>query len=159
LLGRPPYPAALIRRVAQVCGLAGTSRVLDLGCGPGPLALALAPLVGEVVGIDPEPEVLRVAREEAVRAGLRIEVREGASDDLGAAPGVFRLVVIGRAFHWMDRQQTLLGLDQLIEPEGAVVLFDDNHPKVPDNRWVETFDRLIDHHAGADPARAARRAP
>src|SRR5262245_29320373 len=99
LQGRPPYAAALIRRVAQLCGVGPASRVLDLGCGPGSLALAFAPLVGQVVGIDPEPEMLRVAREDVARAGLRIDYREGSSRELGTDLGRFRLVVIGRAFH------------------------------------------------------------
>ena len=157
--GRPPYAATLIRRLVELCGVGTTRRVLDLGCGPGPLALAFAPLVGEVVGIDPEPEMLRIARETAARAGLRIEFREGSSRDLGADLGTFRVVVIGRAFHWMDRQETLLRLDRTIEPGGSVVLFRDDHPKVPDNRWVDTFERLIDCYAEAEAARAGRRAP
>jgi ubiquinone/menaquinone biosynthesis C-methylase UbiE len=159
LKGRPPYAADLIRRVVQLCGVGPTSRVLDLGCGPGPLALAFAPLVGEVIGIDPEPEMLRVAREEAARAGVSVGFREGSSRELGADLGTFRLVAIGRAFHWMNRQETLLRLDRILEPEGAVVLFGDDHPKVPDNRWVAAFERLIDRYAAADTARATRRAP
>src|SRR5262245_42929138 len=159
LSGRPPYATSLIRRVVQVCDINTACRVLDLGCGPGPLALAFAPFVGEVIGIDPEPEMLRIAREEAARAGLRIEFREGSSCDLGTEPGMFHLVVIGRAFHWMDRQATLVHLDRIIEPEGAVVLFGDDHPKVPDNHWGETFERLIDRHAEADTAIATRRGP
>lgn len=157
LPGRPPYATALIRRVAQLCGVGTASRVLDLGCGPGPLALAFAPLVGEVVGIDPEPEMLRVAREEAARAGHRIEFREGTSRELGADLGTFGLVVIGRAFHRMDREETLLRLDRIVEPGGAIALFGDDHPEVPDNRWGETFGRLIDRYAEGDAVRPGAR--
>ncbi len=159
LRGRPPYAAQLIRRVAQLCGLGTRHRVLDLGCGPGQLALAFAPLAGSVVGLDPEPEMLRVATAEAARAGLPVEFRARSSADLGPDLGRFFLVVMGRAFHWMDRPETLRRLDQLVEPGGAVVLFGDYHPPVPDNRWVEEFDALIDRYAADDPARAARRAP
>jgi SAM-dependent methyltransferase len=151
----PARPTALIRRVVQLCGLGPAHRVLDLGCGPGQLAPAFAPFVGQVIGIDPEPEMLRVARGEAGRAGLRIEFREGSSYDLG----MFRTVVIGRAFHWMDRQDTLARLGKLIERGGAVVLLGDGHPKVPQNAWAEALERLTDRYAQADTARAARRAP
>jgi SAM-dependent methyltransferase len=160
LRGRPPYAAALIRRVVQFCGLDRTHRVLDLGCGPGQLAMAFAPFVGQVIGMDPEPEMLMIARSESARASLPpIEFRQGSSHELSTDLGVFRLVAIGRAFHWMDRQDTLVGLDTIIEPRGAVVLFSDEHPKVPDNHWVEIFERLIDRYAAADVARKARRAP
>ena len=56
--GRVPYASALIRRVAEVTGLGLEHRVLDLGCGPGPLARGFAPLVGEVIAVDPSPEML-----------------------------------------------------------------------------------------------------
>src|SRR5262249_60601 len=150
---------ALIRRVVQLCGVGPTSRILDLGCGPGTLACAFAPLVGEVIGIDPEPEMLRVAREEAARAGVRVVVGEGSSRGLGTNLGAVHLVASGRGLQWMDREETLLRLDRIVEPEGAVVLFGDDHPKVPDNCWVEAFGRLIDRYAGADTAREERRAP
>jgi SAM-dependent methyltransferase len=159
LRGRPAYAHGLIRRVAQLCQLGHTDRVLDLGCGPGQLALAFAPLAGQVVGLDPEPEMLRAAREQAARAGLPAEFRGGSSLDLCPALGTFRLAVIGRAFHWMDRPETLRRLDRIVGPEGAVVLFGDRHPQVPDNRWRGAFEGLIDRYAAGDEARAARRAP
>jgi SAM-dependent methyltransferase len=159
LHGRPPYAKGLIGRVAQLCQLGPVSRLLDLGCGPGALALEFAPLVGQVVGIDPEPEMLHIARQEAARAGPRIDFRLGSSEELGADLGAFQLVVIGRAFHWMDREQTLACLDRLVEPDGAVALFKDSHPKVPENRWLEAFDELTDRYAQADLTRAHRRGP
>src|SRR5260370_27361440 len=60
--GRVPYAPALIRRVAEVTGLGSQHRVLDLGCGPGPLARSFASLAREVVAIDPSPEMLTAAR-------------------------------------------------------------------------------------------------
>ena len=60
--GRVPYAPALNRRVAEATGLTARHRVLDLGCGPGMLARGLAPFVGEVVAMDPSPEMLAVAR-------------------------------------------------------------------------------------------------
>ena len=65
LQGRPPYAPILIRRVVQICGLDGSERLLDLGCGPGQIAFALAGHVREAVGIDPEPAMLALARSRA----------------------------------------------------------------------------------------------
>jgi protein-L-isoaspartate O-methyltransferase len=50
-------------------GLGGT-RVLDLGCGWGRLSLALAPLAGQVIGLDREPALVKEARRRAAAAGL-----------------------------------------------------------------------------------------
>src|SRR5947209_7966494 len=92
LQGRPHYADALIRRVVELCGLRPTDRLLDLGCGPVQLAVAFAPFVGLVVGMDPEPAMLGVAREHAARAGRPVELRQGSSGDVGPDLGSFRMV-------------------------------------------------------------------
>ncbi|WP_026871479.1 class I SAM-dependent methyltransferase [Inquilinus limosus] len=161
LQGRPPYAAGLFPRIARTCGLGlgPDHRVMDLGCGPGQIAVALAPLAGEVVGIDPEPEMLAVAAEAAERAGVRVTWHQGSSYDLGPQFGRFRLVTMGRSFHWMDRAETLRRLDAMIDPGGAVVLIHDDHPKVPDNRWVQTYRELLDRYSEDDPDRQLRKSP
>jgi SAM-dependent methyltransferase len=155
LAGRPPYAGLLIQRVAATAGLGPGDRVLDLGCGPGQLARAFAPLAGEVVAMDPEPEMLRVAAEAS--AGMdAMRFVSGGSADLPAGLGRFRLVVMGRSFHWMDRAATLRVLDGMIEPGGAVALFNTAHATVPDNAWVARYDAVRRRHAGDDPDRPRR---
>lgn len=158
LAGRPAYPERLITTVAQLCGLRPTGRVLDLGCGPGQLALAFAPLAGAVLAVDPEPEMLALCQAQIEAGGYRhVEARPGSSQDLDAGLGQFDLVLIGRAFHWMDRVATLRQLDRLVVPGGAVVLFADRHPRLPANAWLATFDEIVERYAAADPARALRK--
>lgn len=122
---------------------------MDLGCGPAQLARGFAPFVREVVAIDPEPEMLRVARAASKGIG-NIVFREASSADLSAALGRFRLVVMGRSFHWMDRAETLRRLDGLIEPGGAVALFRDTHPELADNAWYPAYRALLRGYAGDD---------
>lgn len=62
LSGRPSYSSLLIRRVVELCALNSTHKMLDLGCGPGQLAMAFAPLVRELRALDPEPEMLEIGR-------------------------------------------------------------------------------------------------
>jgi SAM-dependent methyltransferase len=155
LAGRPPYAGLLIQRVAATVGLGSGHRVLDLGCGPGQLARAFAPLVRDVVAVDPEPEMLRVAAGASAGVGNVTFVR-GGSADLPARLGRFRLVVMGRSFHWMDRAATLRVLDGMIEPGGAVALFHTKHAEVPENAWVARYDAVRRRYAGDDPDRPQR---
>lgn len=156
--GRPAYAPLLIQRVAAAAGLGDDDRVLDLGCGPGQLGIAFAPFAREVVAIDPEPEMLACAGTTAEEAGVRLTLVEGSSYDLGPDLGRFRLVVIGRAFHWMDRAATLEALDRLIEPDGAVVLFHAEASRIPENAWRADFDAVIERFSGPD-GRAPRHGP
>ena len=135
---------------------ARSGRVLDLGCGPGQLALAFAPFAADVLAVDPEPEMLRLARQAA--GGVPIRFLQASSYDLGPAFGRFHLAVMGRSFHWMERAETLRRLDAMIEPGGAVALFGDTHPELPDNAWRAPWREVLERYrdpAGERPQRGA----
>jgi SAM-dependent methyltransferase len=75
------------REALDDLGLPSRDRILDVGCGTGELTRVLAAEAGdcEVVGVDADPSLLRVAREETglpVVAGdaLRLPVRDGGVD-------------------------------------------------------------------------------
>jgi len=155
LAGRPPYAPRLIRHVARLTGLGPDHRVLDLGCGPGMLAGAFAPLAREVIAMDPEPEMLRIAEAEFGEAG-RISFVRGSSFDLSPAPGPFRLVTMGRSFQWMDRPDTIRRLDALIEPDGAIALFNSGHRDAPDTEWIAPYRDLVRRYAADDRTHVKR---
>src|SRR5918992_5156522 len=69
--GRLPYPTELATAFQEELGLDGSGRLLDVGCGTGEIALHLAPLYDEVVGLDADEEMIAEAREEARRQGYR----------------------------------------------------------------------------------------
>ncbi|MFT4064595.1 class I SAM-dependent methyltransferase [Paraburkholderia sp.] len=157
LMGRPAYSPQLIRRVAQSCELRGSHRLLDLGCGPGQLSLAFSSWVGAGLALDPGEDMLRIAA--GLGAGLapNIAYRNGSSYDLSPALGQFRLAVIGRAFHWMDRPDTLARLDALIEPHGAVALFSTSLVTDAPIAWLAPYRALIEEYGSDDPARMQRK--
>jgi SAM-dependent methyltransferase len=157
--GRPAYAPALFDRVAERVGLNRDHAVLDLGCGPGQLAMGFARFAGAVTAIDPEPEMLRIAAADAAEAGITIRFIEGSSYDIGPDLGRFRLTAIGRAFHWMDRADTLQRLDGMIEPGGALVLFGDRHPEVAENTWRGVYNTVLDGYSAEDSARRQRKGP
>src|SRR5688572_30362309 len=73
------FVAAVIDRL----GWSGADRVLDLGCGPGNVALRFAPHVREVVGVDPEPDMVAEAARRAAGNGIQnARFRRGSSDDI-----------------------------------------------------------------------------
>lgn len=145
------YPDRLLKRVVAEAGLAPGDRVLDLGTGTGMLAIPFARMGLAVTAMDPEPAMLAQAR--TLAGDLAIDFRAGGSDDLTPAMGPFKLVAMGRSFHWMDRAATLAMLDRIVAPGGAVALFHDAHPPVEENHWFKTLNDVARKFVRAGKAR------
>ena len=110
-----------------------------------------------VTAADPEPEMLEAAAEAARAAGVTLNLWQGGSYELTPDMGPYRLVTIGRAFHWMDRAATLAMLDRIVAPGGAVALFHDAHPVLDDNRWFKTLRAVGDRYGRAQAAHIVER--
>ena len=150
------YPERLIRRVIALAGLRPGDRVLDLGTGPGFLAVPFAKAGMAVTAADPEPAMLDAAGAAAQTAGVELTLWQGGSYELTPEMGSFKLVTIGRAFHWMDRTATLQMLDKMVTPDGGVAFFHDAHPAVPENGWFKALHDISDRYT-KDTQHAAER--
>lgn len=124
LVGRPPYSAELRSTLTRELGLDGAGRLLDVGCGPGRVAVGLAPAFDEVVGLDPDPGMLRVAAAHAIDIGVeRATWVQGVAEDLlDLGLGAFRAATFGQSLHWTDREPVVDAVYELLEPGGSIVL-------------------------------------
>ena len=112
--------------VAREAGLRG-GRVLDVGCGTGRLAAALAERgVARVWGVDPSPEMLAVAREKLPPS---VGLKEGRAEDLPFRDGWFDAAVAWLVVHLLDRPAAFREVSRVLVPRGslAVVTFDIEH--------------------------------
>ncbi|HEX9439007.1 MAG TPA: methyltransferase domain-containing protein, partial [Roseiflexaceae bacterium] len=83
--GRPPYSRALVTTLAAEVGLDGSSRLLDVGCGPGVLTIAFADHVAEAIGLDPDAAMLAAAADRAAAARLdNIQWVQALAEDIPA---------------------------------------------------------------------------
>lgn len=156
---RLAYPQRLIARVTALLRLVPGDAVLDLGSGPGSLSVPFAKAGMAVTAADPEPEMLAAAGKAADAAGVPLTLWQGGSYEVTPDMGPYRMVSIGRAFHWMDRLATLTMLDRIIAPGGAVVFFHDAHPVLPENEWFKVVCKVGDRYGrAAQPHIAERKA-
>ena len=124
LRGRPPYSERLGGVLARELGLDGTGTLIDVGCGPGVLAVALASLFDRVIGIDPDPDMVNEARRHSLDcAAPDIEWMQARAEDLASldlAPA--RLVTFGQSFHWTERDRVAAAVYDTLVPGGSVAL-------------------------------------
>ncbi|MEQ4720624.1 class I SAM-dependent methyltransferase [Nonomuraea sp. B19D2] len=153
---RPGYPRAFFDDLVRRFGLDGSGRLLDLGCGTGQLTIPLAGHVAEAVGVDPEPDMLAEAAQQALAAGIgNVTWVRGSSADLPGGLGRFRLVTMGRSFHWMDREQVLGALAGMVADEGGVVIANDGCLARPVTPWQHAIEEVQHRFLGPLPQAGA----
>jgi SAM-dependent methyltransferase len=116
----------LTERLRTFCVLGGDERALDAGTGAGTFALALAPSVREVVGVDPVPELLEEARRLAPAGGAaNITFVEGDATALPFEAGSFDLAACARTLHHVRRPELVVAeLTRVVRPGGKILLVD-----------------------------------
>lgn len=120
--GRLPYPARLAETIATTLDLDGRGLLLDVGCGPGTVALRLAHLFAEVVGLDPDAEMLAEAERRAGELGIgNVRWVRARAEDLPAGLPDLRVATFAASFHWMDRDRVAAAVLAMLEPGGAFV--------------------------------------
>jgi len=125
--GRPAYSRELMSTLTREVGLDGSGRLLDVGCGPGILAVELAASFEEAVGLDPDADMLAEGVRRADEAGVTniVWVQAVAEAIPSLNLGQFRLVTFGQSLWWTDRDQVIEAAHGLLVPGGAVALI--NH--------------------------------
>src|SRR5947208_4778445 len=100
----------------------GDERAIDSGTGAGTLALALAPLVREVVGVDLVPELLARAR---AGAPANVTFVEGDATSLPLDSGSFDLACTRRTLHHIARPELAVAELVRVTAPGGRVFVDD----------------------------------
>jgi 2-polyprenyl-3-methyl-5-hydroxy-6-metoxy-1,4-benzoquinol methylase len=137
-------------RMLALAGDVSGSRVLDLGCGEGSYARALAGRGARVTGIDGSGRLIAVAKERAAAAGLTIDYRCLNANALdGIAPESFDVVVASMVMmNVEDHDGTMREAYRVLAPGGALCV-SMTHPcfSAPVSDWVGGKGRKPQHFA------------
>ena len=113
-----PVRLTWIERLAPLAG----RRVVDIGCGGGVLAEAMAQRGATVTGIDLAGKPLRVAQLHALESGVQVEYREASSEALATEmPGAFDVVTCMEMLeHVPEPASVVAACATLVKPGGIV---------------------------------------
>lgn len=119
---------------------------LDVATGTGNTALALAPRVKHVTGLDVAARMLEQARQRAEDEGIgNASFFEGSAEDLPFPGSSFDLVTSRHApHHFRDVQRFLLEVARVLKPGGRFVLADQVTLEARNQAWVDSYQRTRD---------------
>ncbi len=121
-------------------------KVLDLGCGPGELSLAVKAKVGptgEVYGLDAGSEMIAVAQRKAARQGLDVHFQVGLIEALPFPDATFDVVVSRLVIHHLPgdlKQRGFAEMYRVLKPGGYCLAVDFEPPT---NHLLKAFLSLI----------------
>jgi SAM-dependent methyltransferase len=118
--------ADIVRLMCEAARLRPDSRVLDVACGPGLVALAVAGSAGHVTGLDLTPAMLDKARDLQRQRGLsNLTWDLGRADSLPYPAGTFDAALTRFSFHHLiDPARALSEMVRVCRPGGRVVVCD-----------------------------------
>lgn len=156
------YLAALTRErrwrtlVAMYLAPRPADVILDVGCGTGSLAVLLSRVEprAQLVGLDPDPEVLAVAQHKD--AGTQVQWRVGMGDALVAAVGAESVhgVVSSLVLHQCPLKVKLAVLESMfavLRPGGRLVIADFGQQRTPLMRLAFRFVQFLDGKEDTQP--------
>jgi ubiquinone/menaquinone biosynthesis C-methylase UbiE len=140
---RPRYPPELVDDLCRRTSVHGGGRLLDVACGPGTVAFALADRVDAIVAVDLEPEAIEFAEHRAAALGIgNITWLAGRAEDVDVDEP-FDLVTIGTAFHRLDRRRVADKAMRWLRPGGHLALLWATTPLHEGAGWQRTFRDLV----------------
>lgn len=133
---RPRYPQSLIS------DLLGSShlRVLDVGAGTGIASAQLMQAGAEVLAVEPDSRMARVAADNG------IHVEQATFEDWQAAGRSFDLVVFAQSFHWVQPARALDKVASILRRGGRLALLSNRISPVSPTRQQldEAYSRYLD---------------
>lgn len=138
-------PHEMLELIVRTSALEPQHEVLDVACGPGLVAVALARGAERVIGVDMVPAMLERARLEAHKAGCaNLSFKQADARALPFDEGAFDRVVTRFSFHhFQDPEEVLREMARVTKPGGLLVVIDST-PPLDKRATYDEMERLRD---------------
>lgn len=118
---RPTYPQALLDYLYLEVGFNSASLIADIGAGTGIFSKLLVAKGSNVICIEPNHDMLKVAQRELADFPQSRFIQAPA-ENTGLASNSVDFITAAQSFHWFDRQLFQRECQRILKPHGKVVL-------------------------------------
>lgn len=139
---RPPYPPELFDLLLGLIRVEPRT-VLDIGCGRGEIARALAPRVARVDAVDLAAEMIEAGQRALGGDAPNICWIVGPAETVVLDPP-YALITGGQSLHWMDWEVMLPRFHDVLVPGGYLAIVDAKPLPPP---WQDGLEGIIRHYS------------
>ena len=137
---RPSYPDSLFDCLAGEGVISSESSVADIGSGTGFFSALLARRVRTVRCVEPN-DGMRNASVEFLSGFTNCEIVKGTAETTTLGDASVDCVTVAQAFHWFDRQTSLVEFRRILKGNGKMILVWNN--RLVDTPFLESYEAAL----------------
>ena len=134
--GRPEYPAGVIADVISKANINATSKILEIGSGPGTATQHFSEIGCTIDCIEPNPDFVRIAQHH-YKDHLNIRIHQSSFEEYEHKSELADIVLAGTSFHWVNKQIAFEKSSRLMSDSGYLVLLWNNELQPNENSREE----------------------
>ncbi len=134
-------------RIVEFAKLQEGESVLDIGCGSGTAVIAAAQQLssGSVLGIDPTPTMVELAKEQLSQKTHQadVSIKEGGAEKIPAPDHSFDIILALNSFHhWGDVDKGIAEVKRVLKENGRFIIGTEQFEEGR-NQWP--YPKIIEH--------------
>jgi protein-L-isoaspartate O-methyltransferase len=118
---RPKYPSALVDKAIKVAQLSSSSRILEIGSGPGTATTSFAQIGCSMVCIEPNPDFCELARINC-QSYPSVKVINKSFEEWNPEPEAFDAVLAASSMHWIPAEIGYAKASGALKEDGFLIL-------------------------------------
>ncbi len=140
---RPHYPKEIIKFLEDECGLTESSKIADIGSGPGISSEHFISNHNILYAVEPNPE-MRAAAEKIFAGSENFISINGTAEAASLENNSVDFIIAGQAFHWFDKERCKIEFKRILKSDGYVVLM--WNEKTSSNDFMRAYYDLIEKY-------------
>ncbi|MCP9797398.1 bifunctional 2-polyprenyl-6-hydroxyphenol methylase/3-demethylubiquinol 3-O-methyltransferase UbiG [Cyanobium sp. Lug-B] len=142
---RPKYPSELVDKVVNAAQLTQSSRILEIGSGPGTATASFTQLGCQMVCIEPNPDFCELAKKNC-ESYPSVEVINTSFEEWDLEHEAFDAVLAASSMHWIPSEIGYTKASSALKEDGYLILLW-NKELQPCKSMQKAFSSLYQLHA------------
>jgi ubiquinone/menaquinone biosynthesis C-methylase UbiE len=140
---RPASPVAELHTILRRYLPSPLQTLVDVGCGTGLSTLPWARTAKQVIGIEPNVDMISTATRNAEVTGVRnVRFVNAEAAEIPLDDGSADLITCSQSFHWMEPTTTLSELARVLRSGGVLAIYDCDWPPTIGEELEKSFERI-----------------